>query len=61
MSARAALAESLAPRMGREVGDLQVRAIAAACAGALAVAVEYWTESGGNLGEHVDLALAALE
>ena len=37
MTARAAVAESLAPRMSPAVEDLQVRAIAAACAGALAV------------------------
>jgi AcrR family transcriptional regulator len=61
MSARSALAEALAPRMGRPGDDLQVQAVAAACAAALTVAVEAWGHEGGSLADLVDTALAALQ
>lgn len=59
-SARDALAVALAPRMGLEPDDLRVRSLAAACAAALAVAVEHWAAHGGDLVTHVDRALAAI-
>jgi AcrR family transcriptional regulator len=61
MAARAALAEALAPRMHKGESDLEVSAIAAACAGAMAVAVEHWTDHGGDLAEYVDRAISVLE
>jgi AcrR family transcriptional regulator len=61
MAARAALAESLAPRMGKKVTDLEVQALAAACAGAMAAAVEHWTAEGGALADHVDRAMSVVE
>ncbi len=59
--ARATLADVLAPRMGRDPDDLGVQAVAAAAAAAVSVAVERWAREGRGLGEHIDLALAALE
>jgi hypothetical protein len=47
--------------MGRGSGDLEVQAVAAACAGAVSVAVQRWAGDGGRLSEHVDVALSALE
>lgn len=61
LSARAALAEAFAPRMGREATDLEVQALAAGCAAALTVAVEHWGGRGDDLPELVDRALAALQ
>lgn len=58
--ARDALAGALATRIGRDVDDLGVQALAAACAAALGVGVERWARDGGLLATHIDQALAAL-
>ncbi len=60
VSSRGAFAEALAPRMGRPVDDLEVQAFAAACAAALALAVERWARDGGDLAPLVDRALQGL-
>src|SRR4051794_10276363 len=60
-AARVALADVLATRMGRPPDDLPVQATAAACAAAVSVAVEHWARNGGQLSNHIDTALAALE
>jgi AcrR family transcriptional regulator len=59
-SARAALAESLAPRMARDADDLTVQTLAAALAAAMAVAVEHWAKHGGDLPATIDEALSTL-
>jgi len=59
-AARAALAEVFATRMRLPSDDLAVQAVAAACAGAVGVAVERWARDGGRLADHIDVALAAL-
>jgi AcrR family transcriptional regulator len=60
-AARIALAEVLATRMRRPPDDLTVQAIAAACAAAVSVGVERWARDGGQLSEHIDTALTALQ
>lgn len=57
----ALLAEELADRMQATPADLEVRAVAAALVAALVVAVEEWATQGGELPDHIDRALAALE
>lgn len=60
-TARVALADVLATRMRRPHDDLAVQAIAAACAAAVSVGVERWARDGGQLSDHIDTALAALQ
>ena len=48
---------SAAP-ISREYDDLEIRALAAAYAAALTVGVEYWASHGGDLAEHLRLALS---
>jgi AcrR family transcriptional regulator len=55
------LAGELAGRMGRTPDDLEVRAVAAAIAGAATSAVEAWAEQGGDLPAVMDRAMAALQ
>lgn len=57
----ALLAQELAVRMQAAPADLEVRAVAAALVAALVVAVEEWAIQGGELPDHIDSALAALE
>jgi AcrR family transcriptional regulator len=59
-SARDAIAQPLAQRMGGDPNDLEVQSLAAALTAALGVAVEHWAATGGDLGPHVDKALGAL-
>jgi AcrR family transcriptional regulator len=59
-AARVALADVLATRMRRPTDDLAVQAIAAACAAAVSVGVERWARDGGQLSDHIDIALASL-
>ncbi len=60
-STRSAFASAFAPRMGQDPTHLEVQVLAAACAAALAVAVETWAGSERELARTVDEALAALE
>lgn len=55
------LAAELAGRMGATPDDLEVRAVAAAIAGAASAAVETWAEQGGDLPAVMDRAMAALQ
>ena len=55
------LAGELAGRMGATPDDLEVRAVAAAIAGAASAAVETWAEQGGDLPAVMDRAMAALQ
>ncbi len=60
-STRFAFASAFAPRMGKNPDDLVVQVLAAACAAALAVAIETWATSQRDLARTVDRALAALD
>lgn len=55
------LAGELAGRMGGTPDDLEVRAVAAAIAGAASAAVETWADHGGDLPAVMDRAMAALQ
>ncbi len=59
-STREAFALALAPRLGKDPADMEVQVLAAACAGALAVAIERWAATQQDLALTVDEALAAL-
>lgn len=47
-------AVELAPRLGSEPHDLELKAIAAAIVSGLVVALEHWAEHGGHMAEHID-------
>jgi AcrR family transcriptional regulator len=57
------LAKGIAARVGRDPGEVEVRAFAGAVIGALTAAIYIWAESGGDghPGELIDRGLALLE
>jgi AcrR family transcriptional regulator len=59
-AAREALAEAFATRADKDADSLEVRAVAAAGAAAMAAGVEHWARTGGALGDHLVAALAAV-
>jgi AcrR family transcriptional regulator len=54
------ISPALAARMGHPVDDVRVQVLAAAIFAALRVGIERWADEGGDLGEALGTALAAL-